>query len=109
MVFEESGAPARTSRRTRNPSVRIVPATRRRPNALEVRHNGDWLEVTFSAPDIAEERFRYSVGRRYLLVWSDRGHPGLHHFVNLPKRVRPEDHILSFNNGVVDARLRVAP
>ena len=74
---------------------------------LGVREGG-WLEVTFSVPDISESNFRYSVGRRYLVIWSDRTHPIQHHFVGLPKAVDPKDHMLRFTNGVVDARIRLA-
>jgi len=107
MVFKERGQPPRPSRRTRGPAVRITAANTPANTGLEVRRNGDWLEVTFHAPNIQEEEFRYSVGRRYLLVWGDKGRPGHQHFINLPQAVSPKDHILSFVNGVVDARLRV--
>jgi len=108
MAYEERGEPTRgSSRRTRGPSVRITPARFRGTPGLEIRKEGEWLEVTFAAPDIAESTFRYRVGKRYLLVWSDEGAPGLHHFVNLPVSVDRGEHLLSFRNGVVDARLRM--
>jgi len=106
MAYEKRGEPTRGSaRRSRGPSVRITPTRSQISPGLEVRSAGGWLEVTFAAPDIAEGAFRYSVGKRYLLVWSDESQS--HHFVNLPKAVESRDHLISFVNGVVDARLRV--
>lgn len=108
MAYKERGEPTRGSaRRTRSPSVRITPAQSRGTHGLEIRKSGDWLEVTFAAPDIAESNFRYSVGKRYFIVWSDTDQPGQHHFVNLPRSVEPKEHLLSFVNGVVDARFRL--
>lgn len=107
MDFKEREEPSRSARRTRGPAVKITPASTPAPIGLEVRRNGDWLEVTFAASDIQDGDFRYSVGKRYLLVWSEKGRNGSQHFIHLPHAVVPGEHILSFVNGVVDAKLRV--
>lgn len=107
MATEERERSGHPGRRTRPPSVRITPAALRSTEGLEIRRVGDWLEVTFAAPDIHESQFRYSVGPRYLLVWSDQDHPGRHYFVNLPKAVEPGEHLVRFVNGVVDGRFRL--
>lgn len=108
MSLEEAGPPPNVRPQTRTNSVRIVPArtTLARP---EIREANGWLEVTLAAPDIPEESFRYAVGRRYLAIWSDDGSPEQQHFLVLPKRLETNRHRVRFRNGVVDARLKVAP
>jgi hypothetical protein len=94
--------------RSRRASVKIHPAKTELAPTQEVRIADGWLEVTFSVPEIPESSFRYSIGRRYLVIWSYRTHPVQHRFVNLPRAVDPKDHMLRFTNGVVDARIRLA-
>lgn len=108
MSLEEAGSPGRVEPRSPMAGVRIVPARARVAGQPEFRPNGEWLEVTVSTPDIPEKHFRHAVGRRYLLVWADEGPADLHHFLPLPEPVERHNHVISFRNGVVDAKLRRA-
>lgn len=88
-------------------AVSIVPARGPVATSFEARRNGLWLELTLHAPDISEERFRYRVRRRYLMVWEDESLLGRHHMVVLPEPVDSREAQVRFSNGVVDARLRL--
>lgn len=107
MAFEEEKPDAARPPRARKVRVEVVPARGRIVANPEVRVASGWLEVTLFTPEIAEGKFRYSISKRYLLVWADGSPHAQHQFVILPKPVDPEQHEVRFANGVVEARIRL--
>lgn len=105
MRFE--GRPPATKERP--PKFQIVPSRGRVLRDVEVRNDGEWLCLSLHTPDIHESKFRYSISKRYLLVWADGSSHAQHQFVILPRPVDPHDHEVSYTNGVVDARIRIRP
>lgn len=103
MNTEKGGRPPAATRKV----VRITTERARIATSPELRMDGEWLEVNFAAADIPDGKFRYSLGKRYLLAWADGTVHGQQHFVLFPRPVEPKDHTVTFHNGVVDARVRV--
>lgn len=104
----------RTDRSRRQQNARLFPSRAARPRrqglpAVEVDMADGHLHVTFSAPEIEDAELRYTIRRRYLIVWGNNSPHQQQHFIHLPKRVDPEDHNVRFQNGVFHLRARITP
>lgn len=103
-------AQAPSGRRQEN--VRVSPSQVVRPRDRrlvepEVRLDEDYVYVTLHAPEIQDEELRYSIRKRYVLVWGDEARHEPHYLVMLPVAVNPESHTVRFQNGVFDALIRI--
>lgn len=107
MTFETTKRRRLPSGKVQTPRVRIVANRAMVSRNPEIRSDREWVYVSLHAPEIQEDRIRYSISKRYLLVWADGSSHAHHQFVILPHPVEPHDHAFSFSNGVVDARIRI--
>jgi HSP20 family molecular chaperone IbpA len=74
--------------------------------AHEIRAEGDRLLITIDCAHLAPEAVRYSIGRRYVVVWAAMGPRSAQHVVLLPEAVVPADHVVSHTNGVLDLSVK---
>lgn len=95
----------------RQTNVRLSPGQLVRPRfrtvaAEDIRIEDGYLYVTLNVPEVEDSELRYSIRKRYLMVWGEHAHQA-QHLVHLPKAVDPMQHSLRFQNGVVDARIKL--
>jgi HSP20 family molecular chaperone IbpA len=86
----------------------VRPGGKAKPSA-DMRVADGHLYVTLHLPHVDDAQLRYSIRRRYLLVWGEDGAHEDQILVMLPVRVDPESHSVRFQNGVFDARIKVQP
>lgn len=86
----------------------VVRSRDRQAAEAEVRVLHEHVTVTLNAPEILDEELRYSIRRRYVLVWGDATRHGSHYLVYLPEAVDPDEHTVRFQNGVFDVRIKRA-
>lgn len=96
----------------RQENVRLFPSQLTRPgqpvkDPADIRSHEGHLYVTLHLPHIDDAELRYTIRRRYLLVWGDGGAHETQNLVMLPVRVNPEQHSVRFQNGVFDARIKI--
>jgi hypothetical protein len=58
-------------------------------------------------PQVDDADLRYSIRRRYLLVWGDGSPHAAQVLIHLPIAVDPEHHSVRFHNGVLDAKIKL--
>ena len=63
--------------------------------------------ITLNIPEIEDAQLRYSIRRRYLLVWGDGSPHEAQILIHLPKAVDAHHHAIRFHNGVFDAKIRL--
>ncbi|MBI2076786.1 MAG: hypothetical protein HYT80_00230 [Euryarchaeota archaeon] len=106
MSSEASGSPGRRQTNVRlSPSQLVRPRVRRVAEA-DIRIDDGYVCVTLHVPEVEDSELRYSIRRRYLMVWGESAHRE-QHLVHLPRAVDPEQHNVRFQNGVVDARIKL--
>lgn len=85
----------------------VVRRSHRRDGAADVRVLNEHVYITLNLPEVEDAELRYSIRRRYLLVWGDNSPHEAQILVHLPKAVDPKQHSIRFHNGVFDARIRL--
>jgi hypothetical protein len=107
MAFERKSRDAR-----RQQNVRLFPSQVTRPKhggagSADVRVLNEHVYITLHLPQIEDAQLRYSIRRRYMLVWGDGSPHEAQILVHLPKAVDAQHHSVRFHNGVFDARIRL--
>lgn len=106
-------SPERTDRSRRQQNARLFPSRAARPKrsglpSVDVSISEGYLHITFEAAEIDDAELRYTLRRRYLIVWGENSPHQEQRFVHLPAKVDPSDHKVRFQNGVFDLRAKIA-
>ena len=106
MSSDVSGSSGRKQANVRLSPAQLVRPRVRRVAEADIRVDDGYIYVTLHVPEVEDSELRYSIRRRYLMVWGESAHQA-QHLVHLPRAVDPQQHSVRFQNGVVDARIKL--
>jgi hypothetical protein len=107
MSSEPRGRNARRQQNARLFPSQVVRPQHRRDGSADVRVLNEHVYITLHLPHIEDAELRYSIRRRYMLVWGEGSPHEAQILVHLPKAVDGQHHSVRFHNGVFDAKIRL--